>query len=358
MTDRQFVHRVALASLVVVVFAAVSALLLRYPFVPLLAFAGVLGGIVLDALSRPLQRLLPRGVAIASVALASLALLGAAIWLYGPRAIEQVAELVQRMPRSIAALGQELPAPAEGEVIDAVSQGAGQLDWQSLAPVVFGSVAGLFTTAVGAATGAIAAFVLAIFLALDPGLYLRGLLRLVPREGRARGREVLCAIANALRWWLVGRCVAMAIVAIVTFAGLALLGVPQALALALLAGVLTFVPYAGPVLASLPALLVAASVSLTTTAWTLALYVGIQLLENNVLTPIVEGRAVSLPPALVIVAGVLLAVVFGALGVLLSTPLTIALVVLVQAFYVEDALGDPVPLLGEDPEPAREARGR
>src|SRR5690606_7588327 len=81
--------------------------------------------------------------------------------------------------------------------------------------------------------------------------------------------------------------------------------------------------------------------------WVVALYVGVQGIENYLVTPIVEGRAVALPPALLIAAGVLLAVVFGVLGVLLSTPLTVALVVLVQALYVEDTLGDPVPLLGD-----------
>lgn len=358
MSDRQFVHRVALATLVVLVFAASTALLLRYPVVPLLAFAGALGAIVLDALARPLRRAarLPHGVSVGVVAFATIALVGTFAWLYGPRVLEQAAELVERLPSSAAALSREMRGSQGNEVVAAVSERAGQVDWQSFGPVVFGSVAGIFATAVGALGGAVAAFALAVFLALRPRLYVRGLLRLVPRERRPRAAEVLDAIGNALRWWLVGRAIAMAIVAVITFAGLALLGIPQALVLAVVAGVFTFVPYVGPVMGAVPAVLLAASDSLTTAAWVVALYVGVQAIENYLVTPIVEGRAVSLPPALLIAAGVLLAVVFGVLGVLLSTPLTVALVVLVQALYVEDALGDPVPLLGEDPEAKPAAR--
>jgi predicted PurR-regulated permease PerM len=356
MSDRQFVRRVLLASGIVVAVAAAAALLVRHPVVPLLAFAGALGAIILDALARPLQRLrLPRPAAVGAVALASVVGVGLFAWLQGPRALEQATALVEQLPRSAAQLWRGLPGTAPDEVLSAVSENG--VDWNSLAPIVFGSVAGVFTTAVGALTGLLATFALSIFLALRPELYLRGLLRLVPREQRLRAAEVLLAIGQALRWWLLGRVVAMGIVAVITFAGLLALGVPQALALAVLAGILTFVPYAGPVLGAVPAVLVAASVSLTTAAWVVALYTGVQLIENYVVTPIVEGRAVSLPPALLIVAGVLLAVVFGGLGVLLSTPLTVALVVLVQALYVEDALGEPVQLLGEDEEP-RAARRR
>jgi predicted PurR-regulated permease PerM len=81
-----------------------------------------------------------------------------------------------------------------------------------------------------------------------------------------------------------------------------------------------------------------------------ALYTGVQVVESYMVTPTIEGGAVSMPPALLILAGVLLAMLFGILGVLLSTPLTVAIVVLVQALYVQDALGEDVALLGENEE--------
>src|SRR5690606_9867848 len=122
--------------------------------------------------ARPLQRAvrLPHGLAVGLVAFATLAAAGTFAWLYGPRVLEQAAELVERLPRSVATLSRELRGAQGNEVVAAVSESAGQVDWQSFGPVVFGSVAGIFATAVGAVGGAIAAFALAVFLALRPRL--------------------------------------------------------------------------------------------------------------------------------------------------------------------------------------------
>jgi predicted PurR-regulated permease PerM len=271
-------------------------------------------------------------------------------WLLGPQLLEQGAELVERIPRNVAALSRGLPDASENDVISAVSEEAANTDWKALAPLVFGSLAGLFTTLMASVTGALAAFALAVFLALQPRLYIDGLLLLLPREHRARGGEVLDALGHALRRWLIGRLVAMAIIAAATIAGLAWLGVDQAVALGTLAGILAFVPYVGPIVGAVPAVIVAATSSLTTAVWVVALYTGVQVVESYMVTPTIEGGAVSMPPALLILAGVLLAMLFGILGVLLSTPLTVAIVVLVQALYVQDALGEDVALLGENEE--------
>src|SRR5690606_14179097 len=149
--------------------------------------------IVLDALARPLRcaERLPHGVSVGVVAFATIALVGTIAWLYGSRVLEQAAELVERLPSSALALSREIRGSQCNEVVAAVSERAGQVDWQSFGPVVFGSVAGIFATAVGALGGAVAAFALAVFLALRPRLYVRGLLRLVPRERRPRAAEVL-----------------------------------------------------------------------------------------------------------------------------------------------------------------------
>jgi predicted PurR-regulated permease PerM len=145
--------------------------------------------------------------------------------------------------------------------------------------------------------------------------------------------------------------IAMGIVALLTAVGLMVIGVPLALSLALLAGVLTFVPYVGPLLAALPALLLALSQSSQLALGVAALYWGIQLIENYVVTPVVQGRAVSLPPAVLVIAQISLGVLLGGLGLLLSTPLAVTAIVFVQMLYVQDVLGEPVKVLGEPDTP-------
>jgi predicted PurR-regulated permease PerM len=100
-------------------------------------------------------------------------------------------------------------------------------------------------------------------------------------------------------------------------------------------------------LAAAPAVLLALADSPQQALIVALLYWGIQLFENYVITPLVQGRTVSLPPAVLIVAQVSLGVLLGGLGLLLATPVAVAGIVLVQALYLQDVLGEPVRLLGE-----------
>ena len=139
---------------------------------------------------------------------------------------------------------------------------------------------------------------------------------------------------------MIGRVISMVVVGLAIGIGLWLLGVPLALALGSIAFLLDFIPFIGPLVAAVPALLVAFAISPTLAASVALLYGGVQLVEGYVLTPLIEQRSVRLPPALTIAAQVFFGVVTGALGVLFATPLTAAAVTLVQKLYVEDALGD------------------
>jgi predicted PurR-regulated permease PerM len=141
-----------------------------------------------------------------------------------------------------------------------------------------------------------------------------------------------------MRRWLVGKVAGMLVIGGLTSAGLSLIGVPAALALGVVAGLLSFIPYLGPVLSLVPAALLALTQSPAMLAWVLALYVGIQTVESYVVTPLIQQEAVALPPGLIITAQVLLGVVVGWLGLLLATPLTACVVVLVDELYPGDAL--------------------
>jgi predicted PurR-regulated permease PerM len=179
-----------------------------------------------------------------------------------------------------------------------------------------------------------------VFFAADPETYRDGFLRLLPVERRERVAEVLDETESVLRRWMIGQSISMVTVGVLITTGLWLLGVPLAPALGLLAALFTFVPYLGPIVSSIPGLLIAWSVSPSVLFYTFVLYVVVQNLEGWVLTPLVQQQAVRLPPALIIGSQMLAGIVWGVLGVVFATPLVAAVKLLIRRLYVEDVLGD------------------
>ena len=166
-------------------------------------------------------------------------------------------------------------------------------------------------------------------------------MHLLPRKGRPRAYEVLDEIGSVLRRWLVGRMITMVAVGTAASIGLWALDVPLAFTLGILTGLLEFIAYIGPVLAAVPALLIAFNLDPLLAFYVLLLYVAIQTAENYLLTPLIEQRAVALPPALVIFTTLLLGVLAGPLGVILASPLTATGIVAVKLLYVEDVVEQP-----------------
>jgi predicted PurR-regulated permease PerM len=167
-----------------------------------------------------------------------------------------------------------------------------------------------------------------------------GTIRLLPKKRRARIREVFGEAGETLRHWLVGRAILMALNGGLTALGLWLLGTPLALTLGILTGLLNFIPNVGPLIAGIPAVLIAWTQGGTQALHVFLLYLVLQNVDGYVLTPLVQQRTVSLPPALTILAQLLLGILAGTLGLLLATPLAAAALVFVKRLYVEDVLGD------------------
>jgi predicted PurR-regulated permease PerM len=199
---------------------------------------------------------------------------------------------------------------------------------------------GVFSMTFGVLAMFVVFLFLGLFLAATPGLYVNGMIRLIPISKRARAREVLSATGSVLRWWLLGKVAEMIVVGVLTALGLSWLGVQPALTLGLLAAVLTFIPNFGPILSVIPAVLLAFTQDPIQALYVIILYVVIQTIESYLLTPLIHQRTVSLPPALTISAQVLLGILAGGLGVIVATPLTAALLLIVKMLYIEDILGD------------------
>jgi predicted PurR-regulated permease PerM len=195
-------------------------------------------------------------------------------------------------------------------------------------------------TLLGVGASFVITLIAGVYFAAAPGLYVKGLIRLLPIHRRERGSQFLMLAGNTLRMWLLGQGVSMLVVFVASYAGLALIGVPMALLLALIAGVTNFVPYVGPIVGAVPAVLVGLGVDLKTALWVGALFAAIQFLEGNLLQPLIQRRMTHLPPALTLFSQTILGTLFGAIGVVLATPVLSVILVGVRMLYVEDVLND------------------
>jgi predicted PurR-regulated permease PerM len=309
--------------------------------VVLLAFIGVLVAILLrapaDWLSRRLK--ISEGWALAAVGVIVLAGLVAGGTLFGRGVAVQALALVDRIPEIIETFKRELAQTEVGARVLALAGSSGMLaggDGQFI-----GRGLGLIGSTFGAVANVLIVLFFAVFMAAQPQPYIQGLLFLVPRRRRKRAREVIYEIGNVLRRWLIGQSILAVCVALLTGAGLLLLGAPFAVALAILAGLMEFVPYIGPFVAAVPAILVGFAEGPQLALYIALLFLGVQLAESYVLAPLIQHRAVHLAPAAILFAQVLMGAIVGALGVAVATPLAAAVMVAVGMLYVEDALGDP-----------------
>jgi predicted PurR-regulated permease PerM len=330
----------------------------------LLTFAGVLIAALLLAAAGPLeQRLgLSRTWSLASVGLAIGLLLALAGILVGSQVQAQVSQLAEQLPRAVSAFedrfGVEVPAigrdgqvpgPDDGREGEGAGQrgGAGGLD-ASLIGTLAGRIASAGTFILNALSALILAVVGGFFLAADPGLYRRGVVKLLPASQQDRAEEALLASGHALRLWLGAQLISMTIVGTLVGLGTWAIGLPSPLALGLFAGLAGFVPLIGAVVGAVPGLLLALTEGATTFLWAGLLFIAVQQVESNMILPLVEKHLVSMPPALLLFAVVAIGLVFGIPGVLLAAPLTVVGFVLVKQLYVRDLLGQPTEVPGED----------
>lgn len=324
---------------VVIVFAVGATALIIWALsdVLLLAFAGIVLAAALRAMAGPLTRfrISERWAVLIVVLLLTLLVVGMG-FLFGAQVGEQMSELARRVPAAANKLREWVnQTPLGGMANDAVQQAG-----QSTSGAIRG-ITRFASTTLGALANVLLIFFLALYLALEPRRYLEGALRLVPLSGRDNARDALCKAGGALRKWLLGQGIAMLAVGIATGIGLAIAGVPLALALGIVAGIADFVPIVGPILAAVPGILIGFSVSPETALYALIVYVVVQQLEGNIVMPIAQRWAVALPPAIALISVVAFGLLFGVLGILFATPLAVVTMVLVRELYVKDVLETP-----------------
>ncbi|WP_052731747.1 AI-2E family transporter [Devosia geojensis] len=319
--------RVILAAAAVI---AIALLAWNTVQVLLLAFGSVVVAAVLVSGANLLAFLpLDHRWRVALAAAAAVAVFAGAGVLLGNQVKDQLAGLAVQLPDMIDTLGRYVGIL---DLWDRLTEYAERLILRTDAPR---NIAGYTSGLVGAVGGLALVLVGGVYLAWAPGLYKRGLVALFPPELRARFADALDRCGEALQHWMLGQLLTMVVVGVATTIGLTIIGVPSAVALGIVAGLFEFIPFVGPILAVVPAVVVAASEGGTMVFWVAGLYLLVQQLENNLIVPVVQQRTVHLPPALGLFSLLAMGIVFGPLGVLLGTPLTVVLMVAVRELWIE-----------------------
>lgn len=334
-SDWRFVRK-----LILIAGMAVFALALwRLSDVLMLVFGSILLALVLRGLAGIIsdRTKIPEGAAVAAVVIVLTSALAALAWLFGSQIATQFELLSQDLPQGISKLVNDLRTTPWGGWIFLHAQ---EVNLTGATTQVTGYITAVFGSIVRTA-GYLAVLLFAsLYLAAQPDRYLQGFLRLVPQNRRERVGEISSLTGRTLQRWLVGQSITMAIVGTLTGLGLWGLGVPAPLALGLLAGLFAFIPYVGPILSSVPGILMAATQGPLPAFYAVLLYAGVHFVEGNLITPIIQAEVVELPPILTLFATLVFGLLLGPIGVLLAAPLTVVFLVLINTFYLEDTLGD------------------
>lgn len=330
-------------TLIFVALAAGAGLFLAYEVAStfLIVFAGIMLAAVLDAGIAALRKIvaLPRIALLGIVSITMLALLGAALAWGGVSLVSQARDFAVSAGEQLEVIGERLEE--YGISLDAMTNGeglSGLIDFLPTPEALFGHAQTFLGLATGALGGAVVILFLGLFFAANPTAYRDGFCRLLPVKHRARVAEVLGEAGHSLRWWLVGQLAMMIVVAISIAAMLMIMGIPNAILLGVIAGLLNFIPYLGPILAFIPVFLAILPEGMTTILLVSTLFIIIQSIEGYLIAPLIQERAVHLPPAWSLAGLVAFGSLFGGLGVALATPVMAVARILMLRLYVEDGL--------------------
>jgi predicted PurR-regulated permease PerM len=328
-----------------------------------LIFGGMLLGVALNAMTNLLGRVarLPHALRLTIVCLVLASLLSGVIFLGGTTIAQQAAVLSNTIKSQLVGVKAFLEKNGiDTSYFDLGSPG-GSTD--PSVPTTPGAAthnlpsAGTIASSGGAivsqtlklllgTVSAVGNFFILLFLGLtfaaQPAIYRAGLLFIVPATQRARATVIVDRIGATLERWLIAQIITMAVVFLVTWIGLALIGVQSSFILAIQAGLLTFIPTVGPLLAGLIVVLASLASGWVAAVSAFALFLGVHALESYILTPILQRQALDIPPATLFAFQILLGVVFGIWGLALALPVIAIVKVMIDYFKADEMSTDTV----------------
>ncbi|MGB7394724.1 MAG: AI-2E family transporter [Pricia sp.] len=327
--NRKVLRGIAIVSVTVLLLL----LVLKGFRVILLILAGILVAAFFTGIAKFIQSKTPlkRNVSLLVSVLLVIGIMVGVSFALAPSISKQVTSLEERLPEATDKTLKEIEGTSFGSFVISRIEAMDLQPEQGQIKQLFGSLGGMLSTIY------IVMF-LGVFFMVNPHTYLRGIVVLFPKTKRERADEVLKVMGNTLQKWLLGKLLSMAIVGVLTGIGLSLLGVPLALTLAIFAALISFIPNFGPLLALIPAFLLAFMASPMTALYVVLLYIAVQAVESNLLTPLIQKKMIALPMAMVLIAQVVLGLFTGVLGIILAVPLIAVIMVFIKMVYIEDVL--------------------
>jgi predicted PurR-regulated permease PerM len=328
----------SVTAVVLIVLLALSAIDVLF-----LLFLGILLAVLLNGLASTLRdrTRLSYGLSLAIVGLVIVVLIVLFALVLGSTVAQQIDQFSQQIPQSIEELEALLEEYSWGRtLLDQIPDNIEFTGFLTSGTTFLTRATGIVSSTLGTLANLFIVLFVGIYLAIEPQTYVENGLRLLPVDRRPRAREILSAMRDILLRWLFARFLSMTVVGVLTTVGLTLIGMPVALTLGLIAGILSFVPNIGPLLAIVPAALVALGGGVQQVLVVILLYSAVQAVESYLITPFVERRTVELPPAITLIMQLFLSIVVGFLGLLLAAPLVAVIIVLVRMLYIEDVLGE------------------
>jgi len=315
----------------IVALLVVTILVIRVAFdILLMILAGSLIATYFHGLGDAIQRRtgLKRKPAMLISIVSTVILLGILFWFMGTKIQAQVAELSNTLPTTINNARAKLGQTSVGQTVLKSFSGNNSQKLMS-------TVQGFFSTTFGVLGDIYIILFLGIFFTTNPSLYKDGIIVLVPHSKKPMGEHILNRISLTLKGWLKGTLFSMLCVTILIGTALTIVGMPVALILALITGLLEMVPSIGSMVAMIPGVLLAFTVSTNMAILVAIIYITSQTIVANIVTPLIQKKMINLPPALTLISQLIMGSVSGALGVILAVPLLAILIILVDELYVK-----------------------
>ena len=323
-----------------------------------LIFAGVLLGVALNAMSDLLERVvrLPQAVRLTIVCVALVAMLSGIVFLGGTTIAQQATVLSNTIKSQLATVKTFLDshgvdtsffdlnsfsATPSGSEASSTPPAAIPHNLPSASAIASsgGAILGQTFKVVLGTVSAVGNFFIVLFLglafAVQPPVYRNGLLFMAPAKHRKHATAIIDRIGYTLERWLIAQIITMAAVFLVTWIGLAIIGIPSSFILGIQAGLLAFIPTVGAILGGLIVVLASLASGWIAGLSAFILFLGVHALESYILTPIIQRQALDIPPATLFAFQILLGVVFGIWGLALALPLMAIAKVIIVYFKTE-----------------------
>jgi len=328
-----------------------------------LIFAGMLLGVALNAWTAMLGRLvkLPHALRLTIVCLALAGLLSGVVFLGGATIKQQASALSDTIKSQLVGVKAFLERNGiDTSYFDLGNAGAAPADSSTPATPNAATLhnlpgAGALASSGGAivsqtlklllgTVSAVGNFFIVLFLGLafaaQPSVYRKGLLYMAPARHRARATVIVDRIGETLERWLNAQIITMFAVFLVTWIGLAIIGIQSSFILGIQAGLLAFIPTVGALIAGLIVVLASLASGWVAAASAFVLFLGVHALESYILTPIIQRQALDIPPATLFAFQILLGVVFGVWGIALALPLMAIVKVMIDHFKADESSAD------------------